>query len=258
MTQVIVTTTINPPTKAVKLFDSLPDWQLIVVGDLKTPEDYTVDNGIYLGPAEQEKMDKKLSELIGWNSIQRRNFGFLLARELGAEVVASVDDDNIPDDSWGQGLFVRNEVEVNFYDTDIAAFDPIGATNHPHLWHRGYPLQLLPARDYGSCSRRTVHCDVQADFWNGDPDIDAICRMQFAPDVTFDEGRFPMASNAIAPFNSQNTFIAGEWLGNYFMFPHIGRMDDIWGAYYLQGCGAKVVFNKATVVQERNPHDLVI
>ena len=42
------------------------------------------------------------------------------------------------------------------------------------------------------------------------------------------------------------------------MFPHVGRMDDIWGAYYLQGRGAKVVFNKATVVQERNPHDLVI
>ena len=258
MTRVIVTTTINPPTKAVKLFDSLPDWHLIVVGDLKTPEDYTLDNGTYLRPADQEKMDKKLSELIGWNCIQRRNFGFLLAQEMGAEVVASVDDDNVPDDSWGRDLFVRRDVEVNFYKTDLPAFDPIGATNYPHLWHRGYPLQLLPARDYSACERRTVHCDVQADFWNGDPDIDAICRMQFSPDCQFDESCFPIAANAIAPFNSQNTFIAGQWLGDYFMFPHVGRMDDIWAAYYLQGRGARVVFNKATVVQERNPHDLVV
>ena len=258
MTRIIVTTTINPPTKAVKLFDAMPDWHLIVVGDLKTPEDYRLDHGTYLSPEDQERMDKTLSDLIGWKCIQRRSFGFLLAREMGADVVATIDDDNIPYEGWGRDLFVGSDVEVDYYDTDLPAFDPIGATNHPHLWHRGYPLQLLPSRDYSSCSKRVVHCDVQADFWNGDPDIDAICRMQFAPDCRFDESRFPMAANAVAPFNSQNTFIAGNWLQDYFMFPHVGRMDDIWAAYYLQARGASVVFGKASVFQERNPHDLVV
>ena len=258
MTRVIVTTTINPPTKAVRIFDSLPGWHLVVVGDLKTPEGYTLSNGTYLGPEDQERMDRTLSDLIGWNTIQRRNFGFLLAHQMGAEVVASVDDDNVPYDDWDQDLFVGGEVGVNFFETDLAAFDPVGATNHPELWHRGYPLQLLPLRDYSASRRRVVRCDVQANFWDGDPDIDAICRMQFAPDCQFDATRFPMASNAIAPFNSQNTFISAEWLGEYFMFPHVGRMDDIWGAYYLQGRGASVVFGKPTVRQERNPHDLVV
>lgn len=258
MTKVIVTTTINPPTKAIKLFDAMPDWHLVVVGDLKTPEGYRLDNGTYLSPADQEKMDKTLSDLIGWKCIQRRSFGFLLAREMGADVVATIDDDNIPVEGWGQDLLVGNEVEVNYYDTDLPAFDPIGATNHPNLWHRGYPLQLLPQRDYSSRTKRVVHCDVQADFWDGDPDIDAICRMQFAPDCRFDPAGFPMAANAIAPFNSQNTFIAGSWLADYFMFPHVGRMDDIWAAYYVQARGASVVFGQASVFQERNPHDLVV
>ena len=258
MTRAIVTTTINPPTKAVKLFDAMPDWHLIVVGDLKTPEGYRLENGTYLSPADQEKMDKTLSDLIGWRCIQRRSFGFLVAREMGAEVVATIDDDNIPDEAWGRDLFVGSEVEVDYYDTDLPAFDPIGATNHPELWHRGYPLQLLPKRDYSSCAKRTVRCDVQADFWNGDPDIDAICRMQFAPECDFDTSKFPMSASAIAPFNSQNTFIAGSWLQDYFMFPHVGRMDDIWAAYYVQAQGASVVFGKPTVFQERNPHDLVV
>ncbi len=254
----IVTTTINPPTKAVELFDSLPEWHLIVVGDRKTPDDYALQNGTYLTPDDQEKLDRRLSDLIGWNCIQRRNFGFLLAREMGAEVVASVDDDNVPYEGWGSDLLVGRDVEATVYSAGLPAFDPVGATNYPHLWHRGYPLQLLPRRDYSTSTRAPVRADVQADFWDGDPDVDAICRMQFAPDCRFDPEFFPMAADAPSPFNSQNTFLEARWLQDYFLFPHVGRMDDIWAAYHLQAQGARVVFAKASVVQERNPHDLVV
>ena len=41
------------------------------------------------------------------------------------------------------------------------------------------------------------------------------------------------------------------------MFPHIGRMDDIWGAYYLSSLGYKIVYGKPTVYQERNNHNLI-
>ncbi len=257
MSNVIVTTTINAPTTAIRLFDEMPGWHLVVVGDRKTPPDYHLDNGTYVGPDEQERIDKELSDLIGWNCIQRRNFGFLIAHEMGAEVVAVVDDDNVPLAGWGIDVMAGRPVEVNHYTTSLPAFDPIGATNYPHLWHRGYPLQLLPRRDYSECSRQVVTPDVQADFWNGDPDIDAICRMQFAPDCSFDDEMFPLSSNAITPFDSQNTFLTSSWLEHYFLFPGVGRMDDIWAAYYLQGKGASVVFGKASVVQERNPHDPV-
>lgn len=45
---------------------------------------------------------------------------------------------------------------------------------------------------------------------------------------------------------------------NYFMFPGIGRLDDIWGSYFLQSItGQRPVFSKASVFQERNQHDLM-
>ncbi|OGQ06054.1 MAG: hypothetical protein A2W61_01515 [Deltaproteobacteria bacterium RIFCSPLOWO2_01_44_7] len=255
--KVIVTTTINPPTQAIKKFEQMEGWELIVVGDLKTPEPYSLEHGRYVSPAMQEKYDKSLSDAIGWNCIQRRNFGLLWAKDMGADIVAVVDDDNIPYHFWGRNLMVGREVEVNFFETELPAFDPVGATNEKHLWHRGYPLQLIPKRDYSKKRQKRFQADVQADFWNGDPDVDAICRMEHAPQCQFEESYFPMASNRIAPFNSQNTFLSATVLKDYFLFPHVGRMDDIWAAYYVQAKGVRVVFGKASVYQNRNTHDLV-
>ncbi|MHC4581801.1 MAG: hypothetical protein ACYS14_10115, partial [Planctomycetota bacterium] len=206
---------------------------------------------------EQELYDRKLSDAIGWNCIQRRSFGLLWARDMGADIVAVVDDDNIPFDDWGNDLMVGRDVEVDYYETELPAFDPIGATNESAIWHRGYPLQLVSRRDYSTCTRHTLKPDIQADFWNGEPDVDAICRMEHAPDCEFDQRCFPMASNKISPFNSQNTFISGRLLRDYFLFPHVGRMDDIWASYYVQAKGHKVVYGKPSVYQDRNEHDLV-
>ncbi|MGB6767411.1 MAG: hypothetical protein WBE50_04860 [Methyloceanibacter sp.] len=70
---------------------------------------------MYLDALAQEEYDKDLSDAIGWNCIQRRNFGLLIAHDMKADVVAVVDDDNIPLADWGENLMVGKEVEVNFY-----------------------------------------------------------------------------------------------------------------------------------------------
>lgn len=257
MKKVIVTTTINPPTEAIRRFDAMEDWSLVVIGDLKTPADYKLKRGVYVTPKMQEEYDRELSDAIGWRCIQRRNLGLLWAHDMGADIVAVIDDDNIPYEGWGQNLMIGREVEANHYETELPAFDPVGATNERHIWHRGYPLQLVPKRDYTKRSTRRIRPEAQADFWNGDPDIDAVCRMIFRPECKFDPAAFPITSNRLSPFNSQNTFISGMWLKDYFLFPHVGRMDDIWASYYVEAKGLKVVYGAPTVFQDRNEHDLV-
>ena len=252
----IVCTSINKPTLAVKKFDLMKDWNLVIVGDKKTPKNYKLINGVYLSPNKQEKIDKKLSDLIGWNCIQRRNFGILYAWKNGADVVAVVDDDNIPYQDWGRNLLIDSEIKTNFYTTKSLAFDPISATNHNNLWHRGFPIQILNERNDKKKQKKIITPDIQADFWNGDPDIDAICRMEHHPICNFKDRYFPIASNKISPFNSQNTFLSKKVLPHYFLFPHIGRMDDIWASFYVISKGYKVVYNKASVFQKRNEHDL--
>lgn len=252
----IVTTTINSPTKAIKKFASLEEYHLIVVGDLKTPhDDFKKLNCTYLHPSEQEARFPVLSDMLGWNTIERRNIGFLHALEAGSEICATVDDDNVPIGSWGSDLLVGTSQTMTSYQAPLV-FDPFAVTNHSELWHRGYPIQLLRERGSLTVDSEFVKVDVEAQFWNGDPDIDAVCRMEHAPECEFDPNSFPFTSKSLAPFNSQNTFLTRDALKNYFMFPFVGRMDDIWGAYFLEAQGFRVAYSKASVVQERNVHNL--
>jgi len=260
MKRYIVTTTINSPTRATLAFAEMSDWTLIVVGDTKTPHhDYDKLNCIYIHPSEQETKYKDLSDAIGWKSIQRRNIGFVEAYDLGADIIATVDDDNIPYDNWGKNLLVGKEIDCDLYQPAKDVFDPLSVTNSNHVWHRGYPIEYVPYRkevEYLGKVRRKVL--VQADLWDGDPDIDALARLAMKPIVKFSEITEPYCSSVISPFNSQNTFLAREVIPFYSVLPHIGRMDDIWGSYILQlSFPNSVIYNRASVYQSRNPQDLV-
>ena len=259
MNKFIVTTTINAPTLALNKFASLKDWTLIVVGDLKTPHYYYNKNNniIYLNPKDQEKISKKLSDLIGWNCIQRRNFGYILAYKMGADLIATVDDDNIPYQSWGKELLVNKKIKVDYYSTQNVAFDPLAIFNFKQkIWHRGFPIQLLEYRKNFIKKRKFSFFSIQANLWNLAPDIDAINRINLLHENFKFKNINPYSSNAFIPFNSQNTILTRNVVRKYFLFPHVGRMDDIWAAYYVQSLGFKVVFNNATVYQARNYHNI--
>lgn len=259
----IVTTTINHPTEATLRFLKKKEWRMVIVGDLKTPHhEYDDlmkknDNLYYLHPSEQEREYKELSNAIGWNKIMRRNIGFCWAYKEGAQIIASVDDDNIPYIEWGQDIYVGKEIVLDCWKSENGVFDPLSVTNANFMWHRGYPSELIPTRGnikYIGRVRRKVL--VQADLWDGVPDVDAMNRIIHNPRIKLNVTE-PYCSLNIAPFNSQNTFLAREVIPCYMVLPHAGRMDDIWASYILQELFPNsVIFNKATVYQERQePHD---
>ena len=253
MRKLIVTTTINEPTKATQMFAKMNGWDFLVVGDKKTPHD-KYKNYNYLHPEEQEKLDKPLSDMIGWNCIQRRNLGFVYALKNGYDYIATVDDDNIPLDNWGE-FFKPQKIDV--FSTKFKFFDPLSVTNYNHLWHRGFPLQHVHKKNEVTQTKKFFEkFDVQANLWNGDPDIDAVCRMIYAPECKFTNSWY--TTDCMTPFNSQNTILSKDALRHYFMFDKVGRMDDIFGSYILQKKGFKVVFGPPTVYQDRNEHDLTI
>jgi hypothetical protein len=98
---------------------------------------------------------------------------------------------------------------------------------------------------------------VQADLWDGDPDIDALARIAFKPEVKYDVKNL-YGSVKMSPFNSQNTFLHRDVLKFYMMFPFVGRMDDIWPSYLVQHNFPEcITYAPASVYQERNPQNVI-
>lgn len=257
----IVTTTNQAPTEALVQFSRLPGWKVYVVGDLNTPSGYEGMQGIeYLSPEWQAREFPKLSDAIGWRCIQRRNVGFAHAYREGAEIIATVDDDNIPYAHWGQDLLVGRTMPLDCYENRGGVFDILTLTNHPHLWHRGYPLELMPSRTgnrfLGKVATKVL---VQVDLWDGDPDVDAMCRLLHRPVVKL-TGPFPCCAMGHVIFNSQNTFLHRSVFPHYSVLAHADRMDDIWGGLLMQNRIAArpcIAFSGASVYQRRNYHDII-
>lgn len=271
MKKIIVTTTINPITEALEKFDAMSGWHLVVIGDKKTPVDFSLKNGTYIPPEQQSSLGFECIKNIPWNVIQRRNIGYLFALREGADVIATVDDDNIPYSNWGKKI-PGSTMNLKAWKSPLI-FDPLFPYQRfltkpgMKFWHRGYPVQMLNDRERTSFHTDDIgeyHIDVVAELWDGDPDIDAVCRLAHGPfDVKFPENEslhFVVDNSGFSPYNTQNTIFTRK-IAPCMCLPYdIGRMDDIWASYMtervMREINSNVAYLGATVYQDRNIHDL--
>lgn len=258
----IVVTTINHPTKAIQKISeivSVDGWRCVVVGDKKTPANWSAPGIDYLSYDDQMRMFGRLSELLPVNHYCRKNLGYLYAMRQGAEVILETDDDNIPYDSFGKEISAEVEGEeisgtkwVNIYKHFTSRL----------IWPRGNPLDTV--HDAGLViGARTARAPLQQFLADGDPDVDAVYRLLFKDPLHF-EKRVPLFLKAgtWCSFNSQNTLFFKEVFPLLYLPCHVSfRMTDIWRSLVAQLClwseGSQLVFRSATVVQERNEHNLM-
>src|SRR5271157_1374206 len=109
----IIITTINGCTPAVQKYteEKFADWQLIVVGDNKTPSIKPSGNLTFLSVQDQEKLGYKIIGKTPYNQYCRKNIGYLYAIKNGAELIYETDDDNIPYDNWKMPIDFITEIE---------------------------------------------------------------------------------------------------------------------------------------------------
>ncbi len=260
MQKAIIITSIFEPTEAVKAFAQLPDYQLIVVGDQKSPENWDCNGAKFIPVNEQMELNFNLIKVLPFNHYSRKMIGYLIAIQQGADYIIDTDDDNIPLENWEfpgfNGKFdaiEENQQFVNIYQlfTD------------QKIWPRGLPLHLINKQYSFTDIISTRECEVG--IWQGladeDPDVDAIYRLTSDKPCYFNQ-RNPIVllNGTVCPFNTQNTIIRKElfpllYLPTYVTF----RFTDI-----LRGLVAQPImwlynytlgFTKATVIQKRNPHD---
>lgn len=259
----IVITTINAPTKAVRDFAALEDWDLIVVGDRKTPADWSLPGVTYLSAETTAVADAtRTAAALPYNHYSRKMLGYLAAMAAGADAVVDTDDDNLPHDDWawpaGTGEHLVSPPDrgfVNIYRS---------YTSQP-IWPRGLPLARVNDPQATLQDDELTSKNVRVGIWqglaDGDPDVDAIYRLTRDEPCTFDQGPpIVLARGTVCPFNSQNTWFTRELFPLLYLPAFVTfRFTDI-----LRGLVAQPVlwetdyalgFTTATVFQDRNPHD---
>ena len=258
----VVITSIFAPTEAVAKIAAMPNYQLVVAGDKKSPADWQVERVEYLSVVDQEAQGFSLSTKLPFNHYGRKMMGYLHAIQAGATVIVDTDDDNIPYDGWEfppfEGEFATSPVDkgfVNIYKN---------FTSH-HIWPRGYPLDLILDSTHNLQEDDLSGNATKIGIWQGladsDPDVDAIYRLIDNTEVFFDK-RSPvvLAEGTLCPFNSQNTAVRQElfpllYLPAYVTFRFTDILRGLVAQPIMWAHGYRLGFTEATVLQVRNPHD---
>lgn len=262
----VVVTTIQSPTEYLTSLAHLAceaGGRVVVVGDTKTPADFSLDGAEFLSVESQLRTGSHLAARTPVRHYARKNLGYVSAIRSGAKVIYESDDDNSPLPSWT----VRQEMTTAAVCRGTGWINAYRQFTAESIWPRGMPLDavLAPSAEQVSCGGDLVNvrAPIQQGLANGEPDVDAVWRLTMPRDVTFGEApSLLLRPGAWCPFNSQSTWwfpIAYPllYLPSFCSF----RMTDIWRSFVAQRClwelGLGVVFHGAEVFQTRNTHDLM-
>ena len=260
MKKFIIITSIFKPTKAVKIFSKLKDYDLIVIGDKKSPKFWNCKNTTYFSVEDQIELNYQLIKVLPYNHYSRKMIGYLFAIQKQADYIIDTDDDNIPKQNWFFPLF---NSEYDCINENKGFINIYQLFTNQKIWPRGLPLNLINTKFNFKNLISLRKCNVG--IWQGladeDPDVDAIYRLTNDCPCYFNE-RTPivLSTGTVSPFNSQNTIIIKQlfpllYLPTFVTF----RFTDI-----LRGLVAQPImwlynyhlgFTNATVIQKRNPHN---
>ena len=289
----LVLTTIADPALLEGYFENfaahghLDQVQVYVIPDTKTPRaafDRCASlcaRGLKVHCPPLEEQDAYLQRLrlpadfIPRNSDNRRNVGYLMALESGADFLISIDDDNYcpeHDDFFSAHAVVCDspatqrtvQSDTNWFNVcDLLRFEPARC-----VYPRGFPYF---ARHRSSSTRELrleAEVRINAGLWLGDPDLDAPTWM--AAPVSgrgFCGDSAVLAPDTWAPINSQNTALHRSVVPSYYFvrmglehgpFP-IERFGDIFSGYFCLACavhlGAAVRFGTPLALHRRNSHN---
>jgi hypothetical protein len=264
----VIITTINAPTPTILKHISNTQYDTIIVGDKKTPNnEYENINCVYLDVSKQDDLFPTISKLMPYNHYCRKNIGYLYAFINGYKIIYETDDDNEPYDNFDQVLNNNNVSKTILSETScrwINVFTHF--TNNSHIWPRGFPLSLIKRTSEYSIKE----CDITPSIINGlvenDPDVDAIFRLTciHENEIQWVNNQSVIVDNKnLCVFNTQNTFWLNPTLFASMLIPTSVsfRYCDI-----LRGIISNIILKKTNnymeyispnVVQYRNEHNLI-
>lgn len=260
----IVITTINSPKSEIRCFSAIPEWTLIIVGDKKTPKNWSLDKADYLSPSLQDKLFPKFSRIFPWNLYARKNTGYLYAIQHQAKVIYESDDDMNPYKNFPPPMDVKIEATVLSGKKFINVLNYFlkKAQKDKPVWTRGFPLEYIRNQENIKAKKQTVFAPLRNSVQDKDSDFDAIYRFLINEQLSLKKnGLFALNYGCYAPVNTQSTFShPPAYPLLYFPVTVEYRVGDIYRGYIAQRIlwemGANLLFTYPVAgTSKRNPHD---
>jgi len=260
----LVVTTINRPNSVLHSLAHgavKAGWDFVIIGDKKSPADFSLPGAHYLDLQAQGKLNLEYTRACPTGHYARKNIGYLLAMQNGAEIIVETDDDNFP---RAEFFLPRERAQIGNRPIKSGWINVYRYFTEANIWPRGFPLDsILSGNPPLIQSGIPEDCPIQQGLADENPDVDAIYRLVLPLPISFKKcTTLTLGAHQWCPFNSQNT----TWWRDVFPLMYLPancsfRMTDIWRSFVAQRVlweyKQSVAFHNATVYQERNPHDLM-
>ncbi len=261
----LVLTTINKVNKNINTLSKqskLKKWDLVIIGDKKTPKEFKLNYGKYLNIKSQLRTGFKFASICPLNSYARKNIGYLQAIKNNSDVIIETDDDNIPKKDFFKKIkltheapIIKNKGWINIYE--------VFTKKKINIWPRGLPLDYANNKILKLSNKKfKKEFFLQQGVCEGNPDVDAIYRLLNKNiNIKFKNNFKVNLSNSYSPFNSQNTI----WFKKIFPLLYLPvtctmRSTDIVRSLVclkiLKNDDKDILFYGTTMYQKRNYHNL--
>lgn len=259
------------PSNSLQSLVKIKGWQVLAVGNSRTPKDWSLKGAIYLSLDQQADLGFRVVDYLPYDSFVRKSVGYLFAIQHGARRIFDADDrgEVIGGDLGKQfDLDLESEVvkqqrilQYSDGNSNRSVVNPYVHFGQRSVWPRGLPLQNV-----GEVSHEEFYSEVsggkqyiQQGISNGLPDVDSFFYAtrkvgSEAFDIRFDELAPKVATSAgiMVPLNSFNTLFHYDAFWALMLPVSVSTMaSDVlrgyWGQRLLWEIGGYVVVYPPTV-----------
>ncbi|CAN4089908.1 unnamed protein product [Withania somnifera] len=220
----IVVSVSDYPSNSIRKLGRIKGWQVLAIGNSRTPKDWNLKGIIYLSLEMQAKLGFRVVDYLPYDSYVRKNVGYLFAIQHGAKKILDVDDrGDVIDDDIGKhfdveltGEGARQDVIVQYShdNPNRTVVNPYIHFGQRSVWPRGLPLENV-----GEIGHEEFYTEIfggkqyiQQGISNGLPDVDSVFYFTRksgleAFDIRFDEHapKVALPQGMMVPVNSFNT-----------------------------------------------------
>ncbi|KAJ4970029.1 hypothetical protein NE237_003128 [Protea cynaroides] len=252
--QWIVVSVSNYPTDSLRNLLKVRGWQVLAMGNSKTPSDWNLKGAIFLSLEQQANLGFRVVDHLPYDSYVRKTVGYLFAIQHGAKKIFDADDrGEVIDGDLGKhfdleliGEKARQQpiLQYSHDNPNRTVVNPYIHFGQRSVWPRGLPLENV-----GEIAHEEFYTEVyggkqfiQQGISNGLPDVDSVFYSTRksgleAFDIRFDEHapKVALPQGMMVPLNSFNTIFHSSAFWALMLPVSVSTMaSDVLRGYWAQ------------------------